>query len=40
MFATGYLHIKHIIIVMGLRTIFVMFAIGIMSTFVWPLMGI
>ena len=40
MFATGYVHIKHIIIVMGLRTIFVMFAIGIMSTFVWPLMGI
>lgn len=40
MFATGYVHIKHIIVVMGLRTIFVTVAIGIMSAFVWPLMGI
>ncbi len=40
MFATGYVHIKHIVIVMGLRTVFVTIVIGIMATFVWPLMGI
>lgn len=38
MFATGYMHIKHI--GMGLRTVFITIVIGIMATFVWPLMGI
>ncbi len=40
MLATGFVRIRHIIIVMGLRTLLVTPLVGAMAAFIWPAMGI
>ena len=40
MLATGFVRIRHIIIVMGLRTLLVTPLVGAMAAFLWPAMGI
>ena len=40
MLATGFVRIRHIIIVMGLRVLLVTPLVGAMAAFIWPAMGI